>query len=161
LSKAVVVVNGPPQRFDVTLVPAPVAAPAPPTAKPAPAPRVVLTAERIVILEKVFFDTGKATIKKQSFGLLGEVAAILQAHPELARVRVEGHTDSRGDDQKNLTLSQRRADAVVAWLVKAGINPSRLEGRGFGETKPLDPAETAAAWDQNRRVEFIIAPSTP
>lgn len=163
LSKAVVVVNGPPQRFDVTLAPVPAVAPAPaaPAAKAAPAPRVVLTAERIVILEKVFFDTGKATIKKQSFGLLGEVAATLQAHPELTRVRVEGHTDSRGDDQKNLTLSQRRAEAVVAWLVKAGIDPSRLEGRGFGETKPLDPAETSAAWDQNRRVEFIIAPSTP
>lgn len=158
-SSAVVVVNGPPQRFEVQLKP--VQAPAAPAAGAAPAPRVVITAERLVILEKVYFDTGKATIRKQSFGLLGEVAATLQAHPELAHIRVEGHTDSRGDDKKNLSLSQKRADAVVKWLVKAGVAATRLKGQGFGESKPLDPTESAAAWDQNRRVEFMIEPASP
>jgi outer membrane protein OmpA-like peptidoglycan-associated protein len=118
--------------------------------------RVALTREKIVILEKVFFDTAKDTIRPESFALLDEVAATLRDRPDMERVRIEGHTDERGPAGGNLDLSERRAASVRRYLVERGIDEARLTSRGFGESKPLDAAHTAAAWDKNRRVEFVI-----
>ncbi len=81
---------------------------------------VTLTTEKIVILDKVFFDTGKSTIQSQSFGLLDQVGTILRAHQDIVKVRIEGHTDDKGEDAANLTLSQERADAVRTYLVGKG-----------------------------------------
>ncbi len=120
------------------------------------AARAKVTKEKIEILDKVFFDTGKATIKPESFSLLDDVYALLDANPDVKKVRVEGHTDSRGSARTNLSLSQARADSVKAYLVKKGIAAERLEAVGYGEEKPVDPANNAAAWDKNRRVEFMI-----
>jgi outer membrane protein OmpA-like peptidoglycan-associated protein len=122
---------------------------------------VALTEARIEILEKVFFDTGKATIQARSFALLDQVATVLRNHAELATVRVEGHTDDKGDDAKNLALSQARADAVRDYLIGKGIEPVRLVATGLGETRPAVPNKDAAAREQNRRVEFVIAPPQP
>lgn len=125
------------------------------TLKLAPA-RAKVTKEKIEILDKVFFDTAKATIKPASFSMLDDVAALLDANPDIKKVRVEGHTDTRGSARTNLRLSQARADSVKAYIVGKGIAAERLEAVGYGEEKPIDAGSTKAAYDQNRRVEFNI-----
>jgi OOP family OmpA-OmpF porin len=117
---------------------------------------VELTRERIEIKESVYFETAKATIKAESYPLLDQIAALLDEHPELRRIRIEGHTDSRGDDAYNLKLSQDRAAAVRAYLIGKGVAAKRLSSIGYGEGKPLDPREIEEAWSQNRRVDFWI-----
>ncbi len=118
---------------------------------------VVLEVDRIDIRESVFFATATATIQPVSFGLLDEVAQLLVDHPELTRLRVEGHTDSRGNAAYNKTLSQQRADSVAAYLTSHGVDAGRLEAVGFGEERPLDDRELPAAWERNRRVDFFVA----
>jgi len=117
---------------------------------------VQLTQERIEIKDSVYFETAKATIKPESYGLLNQVADVLRDHPELQRVRIEGHTDSRGGDSYNLELSQERAASVREYLIGEGIAAKRLSSIGYGETRPLDARENEAAWSQNRRVDFWI-----
>ncbi len=117
---------------------------------------VSLTKDKIEILDKVFFDTGKATIQAKSFPLLDQVATIMRSHKEIAHVRVEGHTDDQGPDDKNLTLSQARADAVKQYLLDKGIDAARVESLGLGESRPAVEGTSAAAREQNRRVEFVI-----
>ncbi len=111
---------------------------------------------RIAILEQVYFKLNKADIEARSFPLLDNVASILKDHPEIGTMRVEGHTDSQGDDASNLKLSQARADAVKAYLVKKGVEAGRLVAEGFGETKPLATNDTVEGRAKNRRVEFNI-----
>jgi len=118
--------------------------------------RVKVTKEKIEIKEKVYFDTGKATIQAKSDALLDEIAGILLDRPDILTVRIEGHTDSRGDDAANMKLSQARAEAVRQYFIDKGVEPARLNAVGYGETKPIDPANNSAAWDKNRRVEFYI-----
>ncbi|MBL9038109.1 MAG: OmpA family protein, partial [Archangium sp.] len=124
--------------------------------------KVRLEAGRILILEKVYFATNKDLILDRSFKLLKEVASTMRAHPELVKVRVEGHTDSVGNDQYNLELSQRRAESVKRFLEREGIAPERLEAKGYGELKPVAGNTTPADREKNRRVEFIVVdtPST-
>ncbi len=111
---------------------------------------------KIVIAQKIFFDTGKATIKAESFPVLEAVAGILKTNPEIKTVAIEGHTDDVGADKRNLKLSDDRAKSVVAWLVANGIAAERLTGTGFGETRPAVTGITKEAREANRRVEFII-----
>jgi outer membrane protein OmpA-like peptidoglycan-associated protein len=111
---------------------------------------------RLDLLDKVYFASNQARILPRSFPLLRNVAKVLVAHTGITRVRVEGHTDDRGDDAYNLDLSQRRAEAVVAFLVEQGVAAERLEAQGFGETKPKEPNATPAGRAKNRRVEFHI-----
>jgi OOP family OmpA-OmpF porin len=121
---------------------------------------VELTAEKIEIKGEVFFDTAKATIQPDSFALLDEVVQVMKDHPEVLRLRIEGHTDSRGDAEPNLVLSRERAAAVLAYLQDKGVAPERLESEGYGETRPLDKRENEAAWKKNRRVDFYISQRT-
>lgn len=118
--------------------------------------RVIVTADKIEILEKVFFDTGKSTIKKESFGLLDDVAKTFIQNADIKKVEVAGHTDDAGDDAKNLKLSQGRAEAVVAYLVSKGVAAERLTSKGFGETRPIDTNDNETGRAKNRRVEFTI-----
>ncbi len=111
---------------------------------------------KIVIADKIFFDTNRATIKPQSFPVLQAVAGILKANPDIARVRIEGHTDDVGSDRKNLKLSDDRAASVRQWLVDAGVDASRLESVGYGESRPAVPGTSKEAREANRRVEFVI-----
>ena len=113
-------------------------------------------AERIDINESVFFELNSDVIKDESDQLMDDVAAIMVAHIEITMLRIEGHTDSRGDDEFNKDLSQRRAEAVKAALVERGVEAERLNAVGYGEEKPLDPAENEAAWAKNRRVDFFV-----
>lgn len=111
---------------------------------------------KIDILEKVYFDTSKATIQDRSYPLLDEVAGVLKNHPELTRVVVEGHTDNTGAADFNTWLSGERAKAVKAYLVGKGIEAGRLDSKGFGPSKPVGDNKTKEGREQNRRVEFTI-----
>ena len=125
-------------------------------------PKVIRKEKQLVILENVEFATGSAVIQPQSYGILNQVALMMKANPDIKLVRVEGHTDSRGDDQMNMWLSQARSDSVRRHLIGQGIDAGRLEAKGYGETRPLVKEEDAqgkpdpAALQKNRRVEFII-----
>ena len=118
--------------------------------------RVTVTASKLELQEKVYFDTGKATIKPASFGLLDEVAQVLVAHPEVKKVRIEGHTDASGSAATNTKLSQARADAVRSYLVGKGVAADRLSAKGYGPAKPIADNKTAEGREANRRVEFMI-----
>ncbi|HEX4461956.1 MAG TPA: OmpA family protein [Polyangia bacterium] len=110
----------------------------------------------IIIKGVIHFGTNNAEIRPDGAELLDEVADVLVKHGEIRRIRVEGHTDNRGNADKNLELSKARAAAVVAYLVKQGIDPARLESEGFGSTQPLVPNITPAQRAKNRRVAFKI-----
>lgn len=100
------------------------------------------------------FDVNKSAIKPESMGTINYVVKMMQEHPEL-KFSVEGHTDSDGDENSNLKLSEARAQAVVAQMVKAGIDKSRLTGKGLGESKPVAGNDTSEGKAMNRRVEFV------
>lgn len=117
---------------------------------------VVITREKLVIKEKVFFDTAKATIKPKSFPLLAQVAQVLTEHPELAQIAIEGHTDNVGKPEANRVLSQKRAESVRDFLVKKGVAAARLQPKGFGPDRPADLNTTASGRENNRRVEFVV-----
>ena len=102
------------------------------------------------------FDTGKATIKPVSYSLLDDVAQVLKDHPEVKKVRIEGHTDSKGSAKLNTSLSKARAQAVRKYLVDKGVEAPRLEAAGFGPKKPVADNATAEGREKNRRVEFMI-----
>ena len=117
---------------------------------------MILREDRIEILQRVYFATGKARIEKRSFALLAQVAQVLQQHPDLLEIQVEGHTDDRGSATLNTALSQARAEAAVGYLIKRGVAAGRLTARGFGPSRPLGSNATAAGRDRNRRVEFHV-----
>jgi len=118
--------------------------------------KVVVTRDRIDLKDKIFFDTGKASIQKRSYDLLDDAVQILVDYPEIQKLRIEGHTDSRGSDSFNKDLSQRRADSVMQYFIDKGVDASRLSAIGYGEEKPLDPAKTREAYAKNRRVDFFV-----
>ena len=119
---------------------------------------VVVTKERIEIKKQIKFATGSAKIVgAESEKILDEVALALKDNAQIKKVRVEGHTDSVGDDSKNLKLSQNRANSVMSALIKRGVDPARMEALGFGETKPIASNSTSAGKAENRRTEFNIA----
>ncbi len=117
---------------------------------------VVITQEKLQILDKVYFAPGKARIMPKSRILLNQIARVLKEHPEIEKVVIEGHTDSVGKPERNLKLSEDRANAVRTFLVKAGVAPERLDAKGFGDQNPIQPNDTADGREANRRVEFVI-----
>jgi len=124
---------------------------------------VVIEESELQILDKIYFNVDSAVLQRRSYAVLDNVSEVLNAHPEISLIRVEGHTDSTGSADYNMRLSQRRVDSVVRYMVeKGGVSRDRLVAQGFGETRPLVPdAKTKAALAQNRRVEFRIADADP
>jgi OOP family OmpA-OmpF porin len=101
------------------------------------------------------FTFDKATLTRDSYPALDDVARILYRNPDL-QVEVAGHTDNDGDDNYNLFLSQLRAQAVVNYLVARGIPATQLTAKGYGETKPIESNATKNGKSINRRVELIV-----
>jgi len=116
---------------------------------------VVIKQDRIEIKDAVYFDSGKATIQARSNALLDQMSKVINEHPEIIKVVIEGHTDDRGPADFNRTLSQQRAEAVRDYMVKKGVAADRLEAKGFGPDRPVQPNTTAAGRTANRRVEFL------
>ena len=120
-----------------------------------PDTRSKLITEGKLITYGITFDVGKADVKPESFGTLKSIADVLKENSAV-NVKIVGHTDSDGDDAKNLELSKRRAESVKNALVKNfGIEASRMETEGAGETSPIAPNDTPVNKAQNRRVEFV------
>jgi outer membrane protein OmpA-like peptidoglycan-associated protein len=116
---------------------------------------IVVTEKEIRITQQIQFEFNKAIIRPGiSFKILDEVVGVLNDNPKIS-LEVQGHTDNVGGDAYNMTLSQKRADAVRAYLVSKGIAPDRLVSKGYGFHQPLVPNTTAANRDLNRRVQFI------
>ena len=118
---------------------------------------VLVEAGQIRINRPVFFASRRDTILRRSFAVLQAVANALAAVPSIRHVSIEGHTDDVGRDDANMDLSNRRARSVMAWLILHGVEATRLEAHGFGETRPLMADPSRAARAANRRVEFRIA----
>ena len=116
---------------------------------------------RIVLAEMVHFEFNTAVLRAGSNRILEDVARLILAHPEYRRISIEGHTDFRGTEQFNLRLSEQRAERVRDTLVRMGVEPERLETRGFGKTRPIAEGQTLAANRRNRRVEFVIVETRP
>lgn len=119
-------------------------------------PPVQLAGERITVNGTILFQTDRDRILPESFGLLDQVAAILQGHSEIRRIRIEGHTDNQGRARRNRTLSRRRAASVERYLREHGIDRARLTSEGFGADRLLATGTTPEDHARNRRVEFYI-----
>jgi outer membrane protein OmpA-like peptidoglycan-associated protein len=155
-------VDGPPEPAEPPPTPpAPPEPPPPPDCNATPRPDGCLNLaevveSKIVILKGINFEFDKAVITPDSFPVLDAVAETLVKNPDIWKVEIGGHTDERGDAAYNLSLSDRRAAAVVVYLSQHGIDASRLSSRGYGKTRPVDTAHNEDAWTKNRRVEFVI-----
>jgi outer membrane protein OmpA-like peptidoglycan-associated protein len=123
-----------------------------------PAPPEVPTAapedEPGFVLEGVEFDTGKATIRPESFPQLDGVLEYL-THKKSARILISGHTDNVGKPADNKRLSQQRAEACKKYLVERGIAADRIEAMGFGDERPLTSNDTPTGKQRNRRIEAV------
>lgn len=106
-------------------------------------------------LDNVHFETGKANLKKESFGELKELVEYLELKKNV-KIEIAGHTDDVGEDASNLKLSQKRAETVRKYLISKGISASRIVAKGYGETKPVADNSTEVGKQKNRRTEVHI-----
>lgn len=106
-------------------------------------------------LTGIQFETGKSVIRKSSYGILDQVVTVMQENPEY-NLEINGHTDSQGDDAKNMKLSDDRAAAVRTYLEGKGVAGNRMKSFGHGETQPIADNNTPAGRAKNRRVEFKV-----
>ena len=117
---------------------------------------ISVTKDKIEIGETIFFELDSDVIQEQSHDLVNAIARVVLENPQIELIEIQGHTDSQGEDDYNLDLSDRRAASVVAFLVGAGVQADRLSSAGYGETVPIIEEETEEAFAANRRVEFSI-----
>ncbi|MCS6820761.1 MAG: OmpA family protein [Microscillaceae bacterium] len=106
-------------------------------------------------VKNILFDFDKFDIKPQYFSELDELVEYLKI-AQYVKIDISGHTDSDGNEQKNLLLSQNRAQAVANYLIQKGINKERITYQGFGESKPIAPNDTPENKAKNRRIEFVL-----
>ncbi len=125
-------------------------------------PKAFVQNGQIKILDQVKFKTASAQILpgKDSEEVLQAVLKVINDHPEIKKLRVEGHTDNRGAAPYNQTLSASRAASVVKWLVAHGVDATHLTSVGFGQDKPIARNDTEDGRRENRRVEFHIDEET-
>lgn len=135
--------------------PAPVAAAPAEQPPPAMAPGVAVTEEKISNFDDVRFDFDKSDVKENGRKTCQVVADYLKKHPQ-ARMQIEGHCDERGTAEYNMALGDRRATAVMTYLVSLGVPKAALSTVSFGKEKPLDPGHNEEAWAKNRRAHFIL-----
>ncbi len=101
------------------------------------------------------FQRASAELAEESFATLDKLAVVAKTCPDLA-LEIEGHTDAEGTSERNQRLSDRRAQSVVGYLAKAGVDQGRLRGVGYGETRPIAPNDTPDNRARNRRIEFTV-----
>jgi peptidoglycan-associated lipoprotein len=126
-----------------------------PAMPPAEAPGVAVTEEKVSKFDDVRFDFDKSELKEDGRKASGVVADYLKNHPQ-AKVLIEGHCDERGTAEYNMALGERRATAVMTYLVSLGVPKAALSTVSFGKEKPLDPAHNDEAWAKNRRAHFVL-----
>jgi outer membrane protein OmpA-like peptidoglycan-associated protein len=110
--------------------------------------------EAKIVTHGITFDIDKSDIKPESMGTLNMIVNVMKSNPDL-KFEIDGHTDNTGQAAHNLTLSQQRAEAVKAQLVKMGISAGKLTTKGFGDTKPISDNDSPEGKANNRRVEFV------
>jgi OOP family OmpA-OmpF porin len=115
-----------------------------------------LEGSNVRVMQQVHFQTASATILPDSFPMLGEIAQLLIANPDIKQMRIEGHTDNHGAADYNLDLSKRRAASVRTWLMEHGVDGGRMQSQGYGMTLPVASNETEQGRAENRRVEFKV-----
>jgi OOP family OmpA-OmpF porin len=120
------------------------------------APRVVVKKGRILLKETINFEADRSVIREDSFALLDEITLVINAHAELVKIRIEGHTDSTGDPKANLALSKHRAMVVRSYLIEHGVDAHRLIAEGFGAENPIASNDDEDGRAQNRRVVFTV-----
>lgn len=133
--------------------------PAAPTEAPASAEMVQDCQAKVTAAingKTIEFDTGTAVLKAESAPLIDAIGAAL-APCAGTMIEVAGHTDTRGDDAANMRLSEQRANTVVQALAAKNVPVSRMVAKGYGETKPAQAGESAAANQANRRIEFAVS----
>ncbi|MGK0357074.1 MAG: outer membrane protein OmpA-like peptidoglycan-associated protein, partial [Spirosomataceae bacterium] len=111
--------------------------------------------EANIVLSNIFFDSGSAVLRSDSYFELDKLAKLLTDNQDII-AQINGHTDDIGNEYDNLTLSQARAEAVAAYLVLKQIDKKRIIPQGFGETHPILPNENEENRQLNRRIEFSI-----
>lgn len=115
-----------------------------------------LPGQNLLSLTGVNFDTNKSALTSSAKEILEEAITLLKKTDAVIEVRVEGHTDSRGTEAHNMALSQRRAEAVAAYLSSQGVNTDSLIPVGMGESAPIANNNTVAGQAANRRVDFVV-----
>jgi outer membrane protein OmpA-like peptidoglycan-associated protein len=118
-------------------------------------PNAVVSDEQWFDFDRLLFNTGAATLQPASQEQLGNIAMILKAYPK-AKVRIGGYTDNTGDAAANLKLSQERADDVMAALAQLGVDPARMDAKGYGEDHPIADNSADAGRQQNRRISLHV-----
>lgn len=110
---------------------------------------------RIFTLDNVYFDVNKWDIKPECTYAIDNLYNTLALNPNM-KIEIAGHTDSDGDSQENLILSQHRAESVMNYLIKKGLDPKRVQAKGYGEFKPIVPNDNAPNKAKNRRTEVRV-----
>ena len=134
-------------------------APAPVAAEPAPAPAPQpMVGEQLTLPEQIEFETNEARIKQtpKTLATLEQLADTMKKHPNITKLRIEGHTDNVGRDKLNDRLSKARAEAVANWLSLHDVSANRIVTLGFGAKRPLVPNDSADHRAMNRRTEYYV-----
>jgi peptidoglycan-associated lipoprotein len=121
---------------------------------PPPAPPASVR-EMAANFSKVYFEFDSATLTSAGQQALSANARIMTDAPDI-KIEIQGHADERGTTDYNLSLGEKRADAVKKYMVAGGVSPSRVTTISYGEERPVDPTSTEVAWSKNRRAEFRI-----
>lgn len=114
--------------------------------------KLIITPPKMYTLDNVFFDTGKSSLKTESFKELNELAEYMSLKKTL-KVEIAGHTDNVGNKDANQKLSEERAKSVKAYLIKKGIEAARIVAKGYGDTQPVSDNDSDAGRQKNRRTE--------
>jgi OOP family OmpA-OmpF porin len=143
-------------RVQAAAAPEPVAAPAP--APPPPAPEPPKVGEQLTLPEQIEFEVAESRIMQtpKTLATLEQLAETMKTHPNITKLRIEGHTDNAGKAKKNEKLSKARAEAVAQWLAQHDVATSRLVTVGFGAKRPLVANDSADHRAMNRRTEYYV-----
>lgn len=106
--------------------------------------------------DKIYFDFDSYVLSQQARDILSKNADLLKNKDASLKIQIEGHCDERGTDEYNLALGEKRAKAALNYLVTLGIPAERLSIISYGKEKPADPGHDEAAWEKNRRDEFVV-----